>query len=77
VRELGRAERSRRRRDAIIENRDSVERKTIVKNTDNVVRRNTVCGRRDFIEMSTIKGMGTGRGVQFAGEMNIIKYCSE
>jgi len=34
VRELGRAERSRRRRDAIaiIENRDSVERRTIVKN---------------------------------------------
>jgi len=34
VRELGRAERSRRRRDAIaiIENRDSVVRRTIVKN---------------------------------------------
>jgi len=38
------------------------------------VRRNTVYGRRDFIKISTIKGMGTGRGVQFAGEMNIIKY---
>jgi len=79
VRKLGRAGRSRRRRDAIaiVENRDYVERKTIVENRDDVMRRNTVCGRRDFIKISTIKGIGTGRRVQFTGEMNIIKYCSE
>ena len=49
MRKLGRAGRSRRRRDAIaiVENRDSVERKTIIENRDDVMRRNTVCSRRD------------------------------
>ena len=80
MRKLGRAGKSRRRRDALafVENRDAVERKNIIENRVDVVTRNTVCSRRDSIRINTLKGIRTGRGVKFAGEeMNIIKYCNE
>jgi len=32
--------------------------------------------RRDFMGVSTIKSMGTGRKDRFAGGMNIIKYST-
>jgi len=48
----------------------------LLSRTDCVVRRNIVHRRRDFMGMSTIRGMGTGREDRFAGGMNIIKYST-